>query len=396
MAAPRPARPLERLLAPWPLLLGAVASFAACCLLGRALSRVNVYRDFARFSPHLNSLSLYYPTASQARAIAAARLTPERIAVVVGGSSVLYGHGQGDEHLWTKHLQALLGDRYRVFNFALPGAPPADVGPVAAEAIQREHPKVIFVTNVWAGTCSEVGDADGALHRYFFWDAYYKGLLSRDPERVARLAELARQKKDDEAYAELKCRARLDAWLYNQDLWTTFTYRCASTVWCPLVAGSVLRARMRYPGPDPLPPFPHSAGLDEVTLRSLCEGLGHRWPLPATPDPGADYSATPLVRTFKRCVPPPFRRRTLVVLSHLDPYYVKRLPPEIQAKHAANFPESVWALEQAGFAAMELGRDYAESDYIDVNHISAAGAPKMAAEVAPRVRQLARELGYTE
>src|SRR6516225_1501366 len=99
MAAPRAGASKRRLIAPWPLLLGAAASFAACCLLGRALTRVNVYRDFTRFHPHLSNLSLYYPTASQARSVARSRLTPERVAVVVGGSSVLYGYGQGAEHL---------------------------------------------------------------------------------------------------------------------------------------------------------------------------------------------------------------------------------------------------------------------------------------------------------
>jgi hypothetical protein len=397
MAAPQPGGALERLIVPRALLAGVIASFVACCALGRAVSRVNVYRDFTRFHPHISCLSLYYPTASQARAVARAGLTPERIAVVVGGSSILYGHGQGAENLWTRHLQALLGDRYRVFNFAQQGAPPADFGPVAAEALERDHKKVIFVTNIWPSTGGVTGEPDGALHQYFFWDAYYKGLLTRDPEREARLAELAREKKDDEAYAELKRRARLDAWLYNQDLWTAFTYRCASAVWCPLVAGSALRARRRYPDSDPvLPAGQYRAEQDEPVLRSLRAGLGHRYPLPPTPAPDADYSGTPLVQTFKLCVPPPFRRRTLVVLSHFNPFAVKLLPPETQANHAANYRESTWALEQAGFAAMELGRDFTGPDYIDLVHVGAVAAPRMAAEVAAKVRQMARELGYTE
>ncbi len=397
MAVPKPGAPLERLLAPWALLAGVLASFVACCLVGRAVSRVNVYKGFTRFHPHISSQSLYYPTASQARAVARAGLTPERIAVVVSGSSVLYGYGQGAEHLWTGYLQAILGDRYRVVNFAQPGAPPADFGPVVAEALERGHRKVIFVTNVWPGTAGITGEPDGALHQYFFWDAYYKGLLTRDPAREARLAELAHEKKDNDAYAELKRRARLDGWLYYQDLWTTFTYRCANTVWCPLVAGSVLRARTRYPDSDPvIPNDRYHPEQDDAGVRALSGTLGHRYPLPPTPGPGADYSETPLVKSLKLCVPPPFRRRTLVLMSHLHPGAVRRLPADVQARHATTYQETRWALEQAGFAAMEVGRGFAASDYIDVTHFSGAGAPRLAAEVADKVRAMARELGYAE
>jgi hypothetical protein len=396
MAAPQSGTPLERLIAPRALLAGVIASFVACCVLGRTVSRVNIYRDFTRFHSHISSLSLYYPTASQARAVAQSGLTPERIAVVVGGNSVMYGHGHGAENLWTRYLQAQLGDRYRVVNFAQKGVPTADFGPVAAEALEGGHRKVIFLTNIWPGTGGVTGEPDGFFHRYFFWDAYYKGLLTRDPEREARLAELAREKKDDETYAESKRRARLDAWLYNQDLWTAFTYRCASAVWCPLVAGSALRARVRYPDCDPVLPAGQYRPETDLGLGSLQTGLGLRYALPPTPRPDADYSITPLVKSFKLCFPPQFRRRTLVVMNHLNPRAIKALSPETQANHAANYRECTWALGQAGFSVMELGRDFTGLDYIDTVHVSVVGAPKMAAEVAARVRELARELGYTE
>jgi hypothetical protein len=109
-----------------------------------------------------------------------------------------------------------------------------------------------------------------------------------------------------------------------------------------------------------------------------------------------DYSGTPLVQSFKLCVPAPFRRRTLVVFNHLNPKYIRQLPPDIQARHAADYPESVRALEQAGLAALELGRDYTPRDYTDSCHFSREAAPKMAADVAPKVRQMAKDLGYTD
>jgi hypothetical protein len=389
----------EGRLTPRALLLGCALSFLACCAAGRAVSRHDVYRDFERFHPFISPTSLYYPTASQTRALARSGLTPDRVAVVVGGNSVLYGYAQGAQYLWTKQLQALLGDRYRVFNFALPGGTPGEFGAVAAEALERDHAKVIFLTNVWAGTGGLAGEVDGSTQKYFFWDAYEKGLLSPYPEREARLAELAAEKKDAEGSAELRRRARLDGWLYCQDLWTAFSYHYLSTVWCPLVANSVTRARRRYPDPDIAIPYcqRYSAAADQAHLPVFRQRfLYGRWPNPPTPGPGADYSATPLVQSFKLCFPPPCRRRTLVLVPHLNPHYVALLPPGDQAMYDANYPETIWALEQAGFAATELGRGYTEVDYADMTHVSAEGAGKMAADVATEVRRLARQLGYTE
>jgi hypothetical protein len=397
MTEPRTTRWWEQALAPRWLLAGCALSFLACCALGRLVSRQNPYKDFERFHKCINCESLYYPTVSQTRAIARSSLGPDQVAVVVGGSSILHGSFQGDRHLWTKQLQALLGPRYRVLNFALPGAVPGEFGVTAAEVIQRDHPKVIFVTNNWAGTGLQAGDVDGGRLRYFFWDAYYKGLLAHAPERDARIAELDRQKGDDSPLAELRRGARLDSWVYAQDLWTTFSYRCASTVWCPLVAESFTRPRRRYASSDPELP-PDGARPPAPALLANWAALlpGYRWAAVPAGAPDPDYSGTPLVRSFKLCVPAPLRRRTLVVINHLNPRYLQRLAPDVQAKHAADYAESVRALEQAELAALELGRDYSHRDYTDEFHFSGEGAGKMAADIAPKVRHMARGLGYID
>ena len=45
------------------------------------------------------------------------------------------------------------------------------------------------VTNTWANGGGAL--PDGFAYRYFFWDAYYKGLLDDDPGRAARLRACA-------------------------------------------------------------------------------------------------------------------------------------------------------------------------------------------------------------
>jgi hypothetical protein len=47
-------------------------------------------------------------------------------------------------------------------------------------------------------------------------------------------------------------------------------------------------------------------------------------------------------------------------------------------------------------AAAEVCAGYTGLEFIDAGHLSPEGAVKLAAEVAPRVRQMAREPGYDD
>src|ERR1035441_7950718 len=129
----------ERLLAPYALFLGAILSFLACCIGGYVVSGMNYFKGFERFHRLIGPESSYYPTASQVRAIATSRLDRDKIAVVIGGNSILYGTGQRVDHVWTKELQILLGDRFRVINFAMRGATAGEFGATAAEVLENDH-----------------------------------------------------------------------------------------------------------------------------------------------------------------------------------------------------------------------------------------------------------------
>src|SRR5438270_788218 len=119
MSQDQPMHFIERMLAPYPMFLGVILSFLACCFGGEVISGKNFYVDYERFHIFIGPENSLYPTASQVRAIAKSRLDPDKVAVVIGGNSILYGTGQRAEHVWTKELQALLGDPYQVINFAM-------------------------------------------------------------------------------------------------------------------------------------------------------------------------------------------------------------------------------------------------------------------------------------
>lgn len=375
-----------RVLSPVPLLAGALLAFVACCAAGRVLSRQNQYEDFTRFHPYLNPQTLYYPTASQVRALALARLDPRKIAVIVGGNSVLAGVGQRVSHLWTSKLQGLLGADYCVLNLGMPQAQPAEFGGVVAEMLAADGMKLIYVTDVEAK--ANLGDPDGILYRYFFWDAYFKGLLLPDPAREHHLSLLPRWRGEKLGFGELRAGRRLDGLLFFQDLWTTCALRKVNTVWPGSPRDSLTRPRRLHADAwDGLPPR-YAAHL-EGQYREVVQA----W---ATNSVAvvAGKSASPLARSLLASFPAPTRARSLVLVMRESPHFVDQLPRRIRADYCWAMAQAVEVLGAAGFAAVGVGEDFSTEDFVDGCHLSEQGGSKLAHTVAPQVRALAARLGY--
>ena len=233
-------------LSPAALLVGGLLAFVVCCMGGRILSRHNPYKWFVRFHQYLNPQTQFYPTASQLCALARTRLDRDKVAVIVGGNSILHGVGQRAAEVWTGTLQETLGEDYRVLNLAVPGAEPCEFGGVLAEALTAEYKRLIYVTAL--GSSTNPQEPDGRAYRYLYWDAHYKGLLPRDLEREQRLA--ARRQQEGPAFDELRAGRRLDARLFYQDLWTTLALKKGGTVWTPLLRNSSFRPRLALYDPN--------------------------------------------------------------------------------------------------------------------------------------------------
>jgi hypothetical protein len=235
----------ESFLSPKALLSGIACSFLACCVAGVVVSRHNPFRNFERFHPCISPNSNFYPTASQVRALAEDRLPRDKIAVIVGGNSIAHGVGQRPGHVWTQRLQEELGDDYRVINLAMHGAAPGAFAAVAADMLSADHPKLIYVAGIG---CSGVpNEPDGPLpYRYFFWDAYYRGLLLDAPVRRDAVRRVCQERKDDAAFAELRWQMQLDRFVSSRDLWTTLAYRRFSTFWSPFTRQCFWKPRKLY------------------------------------------------------------------------------------------------------------------------------------------------------
>src|SRR5262249_40373880 len=97
----RPPGTLDRLVLPFPLLLGCVLSFLGCCLAGRLEAWHPLFKHFARFHQLIAPDSRFYPTVHEVCNLVRTEVPADRIAVLVGGNSIMQGIGQR-EHIWTR------------------------------------------------------------------------------------------------------------------------------------------------------------------------------------------------------------------------------------------------------------------------------------------------------
>ena len=390
----------ERMLAPYALFLGVAVSFLVCCIGGQVASGMNYYQEFERFHWFIGPESYCYPTASQVRAIARSRLVHDKIAVVVGGNSILYGTGQRGSHVWTKELQTLLGDRYRVINLAMRAATTGEFGATAAEFLENDYQHIILISDL--GPSTSFSELDGAMYPYFFWDAYYKGLVPYDQAREDRLQELARARRHDDKFHELQRRMVMDGWLHFQDGWAALTYTRFSPQWSPVNARFTTAPRKFYPDSEQPPPLEKRYPPE---TEEFCMKVARGWAALASgtkhtdgTNPTANVQMHPffsgLASSAKHCVPESGRARTLLLVMRESPYYLNKLNPAEQDAFGEACQTAVRVLEEVGFSAQEIGRNYTPEDFVDRCHLSETGGKHLAEDVAPMVRALAESRGY--
>jgi len=346
---------------------------------GQMTSGHNLYRDFVRFHAYLSPQTLYYPTASQVVALARETGRPDQTLVIIGGSSIAYGAGQGTGDLWTRALERRLGDRYAVLNLAMLGGTLQEHGGVAAEALIAGGRDVVFVGQ-------GAGAADGRVYRAIVWDARARGYLLPDPEREAAL-DLPASPQLDEERSELRIRSALDRWLAFADLWTAIGYRVGFTVWWPGIPPGYLFAEPRAAFSDPtvsLPPDAHHPPHLEQTHRTAIDTL-----LAGVCTQGEDRAWKPKPETnlgIALLLPPALRERSLLLVMVPSPHYRSHPSESAQACLVATFAQSTDRLRAEGYRTLLLGEDWTEADYVDLLHTSPANAERMAAEIAEAIR----------
>jgi hypothetical protein len=375
---------LRRWLAPRVFFLGIALSFAACCVTGRQLVKLLTFRDYQFLTEYLNPLSQYRPTALQIRTLARRQLPREKIAVIIGGNSVLQQSGGPRSQPWTRYLEQELGDDYRLLNVAAPGAAPNQFGELAAEMLIGDHPRIIHVCNCWSTGFPNSPDG-AAQYRYSFLDARARGLLLEAPERDAALAALKPMRRARENGLEEELEAWTNRLLSFNDLWHLVGYEAFFTIWSPECALGPFRARKRWIVDGALD---GKLMQDWPQHRRLLLGRAQPW------TPGDDASLRAHVR---QAIPAPLRAKTFMAVNRSCPAYLRRLEaeqPGFLAGYDRRLHDVVTGLRHEGLDAMPVGITMADDDFRDSVHLTASGGEKLAKELAPAIRDLARRLGY--
>ena len=102
----------------------------------------------------------------------------------------------------------------------------------------------------------------------------------------------------------------------------------------------------------------------------------------------------PLIRALYACFPPSARRRSLFLVLSDNPHYVERLERPARDSYRWGMAKEAEVVEAAGFAALAVGSGFPAADYIDRCHLTEEGGRRLARCVAPKVKELARRLGY--
>jgi hypothetical protein len=230
--------------------------------------------------------------------------------------------------------------------------------------------------------------------RYFFWEARGRGLLLSSTPRDDRLREAERKGRDD-SFREMQDQLHLDLRLHFRDLWNAVTCRCVSTVWCPRLVGSWLKPRSAYAddweAPPPEEKNLQAAGRYYMSLLRTWVEAGR----PFVPPPGLKVDSwrppMSLVEVnLPACLPAELHNRTLVLVNHASPYFVRQLTADERRIYEGLHRPTVRAYARAGVTAVEVGRDLAPQHYWDWLHLNKEGGRLLAEEVAGHVRALAR------
>lgn len=370
---------------PFPIFLGLAVGLLACCIAGRVAARKHTFANFVRFNVGNTSHTHYYPTFAQVLNVSRQHVKPGKVIVVVAGSSIFNGVGQRLDYVWTRRLQELLGDNYVVLNLAIASGSSQEIGGLIADIFTTEGVPVVLLS------CGTLGEWDGLLYRYFFWDAWGKGAVPPDPRRDQWLAnEFAANNADKDKILEYRRAGLVDGATYSKDLWSYVAYNYRGTVWTPY----------KYPkwfwqphyqiadnDPGALIPFEayNNPSMETRVLPVIRKVIETRRKALAEGDEAlkAAHEAYFTDRLLDR---------TIHVIPIHGPYYRKRLSVEEQKTYDEVHRGTRDALLRMGLHAQLIGENYEERDYSDATHIGEPGAKKMAEELAPSIRKLSEQL----
>jgi hypothetical protein len=379
-----------------PLLSGVILGFIICALLGRTAAISFNFSHFERFFDVIQPQSHFYATASELVSHARRKIPKDKTLVLVGGASYFRGTGQNPDELWTHELQNLLGDRYRVLNYAIDQAGATDFAGVAFQVLARENPRMVYVANMAPQGNGNDGVDGGDIYRYVFWDAYYKDMLKGDQLWQTHVKLRRKVQLKTAAGLELHLGKYIDSYTYSCDLWNYIGYRYFMTVWNDSTSGEIFRNRRSYiEGSDPNMAKHQSDARMDKEYTAIMEERNKGYTQNGT-YLDKDGKVKPLLdswnntsRVISDLFSSDLHKQCLIVILHSNHYFMKSLTPLDWQRNAAMFKASQAAVEKAGYPVIQVGADFSADDYVDAGHFMASGGRKIAQQVAAKIKEMA-------
>lgn len=379
---------MKNFLRPRYFFLGILIGFISCCILGYIISQQARFQRFVRFFNDIGPVLNYYTTANELLVTARHEVSHNKILVLIGGSSIFRGEGQNPDELWSEKLQKLLGEKFKVLNYASNGAGFPSFGGVAFRMLREEYPKIIFIS-----TCSLIEENNfkidgGELYGYLFWDAYYKKLFHSNKVEQQKITQLRKSQIKTAQGAEQHLLSFLDSLFYFRNLWNWVGYRAFFTVWNRNVNVTPFKPKRFYHEEQiDQKKLAAETALNQERFKAEVKRIAEKFP--------KLKDLSPVVLSYDEAFESSYRRNILAVLITYNPKHVSVLPQKDQNEYklVLNATESLLATQ--GYNVMRIKSLKAE-DYIDFEHFLASGGFKTAEQVAEKVKAIAKMNGYYE
>ena len=380
-----------------PVLVGIILGFGVCCIMGRVAAPSFNFSHFERFFAPIQPQTNFYATASELASHVRRKIPKDKTLVLIGGASYFRGTGQNPDELWTHELQNLLGDKYRVVNFAIDQAGVTDFAGVAYQILAREYPHMIYIANMAPQANGNDGVDGGETYRYVFWDAYYKNMLSGDMIWQEDVKFRQKSQMKTQSGLELHLGKYIDSYTYSCDLWGYVGYRYFMTVWNDAFANDPFlnrRAILESSDPD-MAKHQHDARLDKEYI-SIMEERNRSY---IQNDTVIDKNGNvvPIIdswnntsRAISHLFTADLHKQCLLVLLHSNHYFMKSLTPLDWKRYEVMYKSSEQACYKAGFPFIQVGHDFSADDYVDAGHFMASGGRKIAHQVADKIKEMGK------
>ena len=381
---------------PRPFFAGLVLGTVAMLGLGIWARQHDTYGDRIRFFQEISPERAVYPTIDNLAAFVRGKADPQKILVLIAGSSISLGIGQPEEDLWSLKLQDSLGDEFRVVNVSFRSSRFNLIGIPLMERLRNEYPRHILISDVWPLELSPAHlrtRNPQVPYNYVAWQGLASRILKGD-QAAWHQAWQEYRAADTPGRSFIQEQILSGTWEFfagASSFWNWMGYRICFTAnpfSHPLKRVGLHRDDERRENYLPSPERFHLNQDREMKFLAgqiqAVKTLGN--------DPGSQKEKEPNpVDAFRDSI---LRTRTIFLLSSWSSFYVSQMPSGDQIVYKNFVRQRIQQLRNWGFGAVALGIDFPFSYYVDGQHFSWEASPQIAQDVAREVRRVCRERGF--